>query len=78
MLFTGTRRVISCTIAIIAGFVGFGGDLFGSLLPPDMSALLQEASGAVLVGLCKIVFVFLMLFFVVSFCFGKHLRGRHS
>lgn len=78
MASTGTKRVIGLTIAIIAGLVGFGDDVFGSWLPPHVSTLLQDAFGGVLAGLCKIVFVFLMLFFVVSLCFGKHLRGRHS
>jgi uncharacterized membrane protein YtjA (UPF0391 family) len=78
MASTSTRRAISLTIAIIAGLVGFEDDLFGPFLPPNVSALLQEALGGVLTGLCKIVFVFLMLFFVVSLCFGKHLHGRHS
>ena len=73
-----TRRVISLLIALFAGLVGFRDEIFGRMLSPGAYAGLQELFGSVLTGLCKVVFVFLILFYVVSLCFGKHLRGGHS
>ena len=71
------RPVIPLILATIAGLVGFGGEFFGKPSLLDTSAFLPDPAGCVLTGLAKIFFVLLTLFFVVSLCFGKHLRGRH-
>ncbi len=62
-------------LAVIAGLVGFGGDLFGVPSLLDLSVLPEPLDG-MLVGLSKLSSLLLMLFFILSVCFGKKLRGR--
>jgi hypothetical protein len=65
-------------LAVIAGLVGFWGDLFGIPSFLDISAFLPEPLDGVVIGASRLLTVFLMLFFILSVCFGKKLRDRHS
>ena len=76
---TCTRKpTVYLMLAVIAGLVGFGGDLFGIPSLLDLSAFLPEPLDGVLIGASKLLAMFLMLFFVLSVCFGKRLHDRHS
>ena len=63
-------------LAVIAGLVGFGGDLFGTPSLLDLSAFLPESLDGVILGLSRLLSVFLMCFFIVSLCFGKRMHNR--
>jgi hypothetical protein len=65
-------------LAAIAGLAGFGGDLFDIPSLLDMSSFLPEPLDGVVIGASRLLTVFLMLFFILSVCFGKKLRDRHS
>jgi uncharacterized membrane protein YtjA (UPF0391 family) len=72
------KPMVYLMLAVIAGLVGFGGDLFciPSLL--DMSAFLPEPLDGVVIGVSRLLAMFLLLFFILSVCVGKRLRDRHS
>ncbi len=72
------KPMVYLMLAVIAGLVGFGGDLFGIPSLLDMSAFLPEPLNGVVVGVSRLLAMFLMLFFILSVCFGKRLRDRLS
>ena len=71
------KPMVYLMLAVIAGLVGFGGDLFGIPSLLDMSAFLPEPLDGVVIGVSRLLAMFLLLFFILSVCFGKGLRDRH-
>ncbi len=65
-------------LAVIAGLVGFGGDLFGLPSLLDMSEFLPEPLDGMLLGLSRLATMFLALFFIISVSLGKRPHNRHS
>ena len=65
-------------LAVIVGLVGFGGDLFGIPSLLDLSAFLPESLDGLLIGVSRLLSMFLPLFFILSVCFGKRLHDRHK
>jgi uncharacterized membrane protein YtjA (UPF0391 family) len=72
------KPMLYLMLAVIAGLIGFGGDLFGIPSLLDLSAFLPETLDGLVIGVSKLLAMFLTLFFVLSVCFGKRLRDRHS
>ncbi|MGD0488488.1 MAG: hypothetical protein ABSB94_15000 [Syntrophorhabdales bacterium] len=71
------KPMVFLMLAAVAGLVGFGGDLFGIPSLLDMSAFLPEPLDGVVIGVSRLLAMFLLLFFILSVCFGKGLRDRH-
>ena len=64
-------------LAVIAGLVGFGGDLFGTPSLLDLSAFLPEPLDGVVLGAFQAArHVPDAVFSFVSVCFGKRLHNR--
>jgi len=71
------KPMVFLMLAAVAGLLGFGGDLFGIPSLLDMSAFLPEPLDGVVIGVSRLLAMFLLLFFILSVCFGKGLRDRH-
>jgi|GEM_PF-658057 uncharacterized membrane protein YtjA (UPF0391 family) len=71
-----SRSYLLLVLGLIAGVVGFGDRYFNSPRLLDLSGFVPAPLEGLLIWLSRILFVPLMVFFVVSLWFGRHLHNR--
>jgi uncharacterized membrane protein YtjA (UPF0391 family) len=71
------KPTVYLMLAVMAGLAGFGGYLFGIPSLLDVSAFLPESLNGVVAEVSRLLTMLLLLFFILSVCFGKRLRDRH-